>query len=47
MCGLQNLKTNNDIVVRQANKGGGIVILDKDKFIEEALRQLIAKPISH
>lgn len=37
---LESLKANNETVIREADKCGGIVILDKTSYIEEAMRIL-------
>ena len=37
---LTELKTNYHIIIKQADKGGAIVIMDRDLYIAEALRQL-------
>ena len=37
---LRNLKLQNDIIIRNADKGNTVVILNKDDYIEEGLRQL-------
>lgn len=37
---LSNLKNNENIVIKQADKGGATVILDKVNYINEAYRQL-------
>ncbi len=37
---LQKLRHNQDIIVTEADKNMGIVLIDKDKYIEEGLRQL-------
>lgn len=41
--GLQSLCSRKNIVVRPADKGGGIVILDKDKY-EEEMYQILNEP---
>ncbi|KAJ8034221.1 hypothetical protein HOLleu_20964 [Holothuria leucospilota] len=40
---LHDLKNNNDIVVRQADKGGAITLLDRDAYVREASTQLSNK----
>ena len=37
---LRDLKNNNDIVIRQADKGGAITLLDRNSYIMEAETQL-------
>ena len=37
---LQDLRTDNTVVIKPADKGGSIVILDLKDYIEEGLRQL-------
>ena len=37
---LRMLKDNNSIIIKPADKGGATVILDKDNYILEAIRQL-------
>ena len=37
---LSQLSNTQDIVIRPADKGGAIVILDKSEYIREGLRQL-------
>ena len=37
---IQALKDNRDIVIKPADKGGAMVILDRDQYIKEGLRQL-------
>ncbi len=37
---LRDLKSNNDIVVKKADKGGAIVVLNRSDYIEECHRQL-------
>ena len=37
---LENLGKDNDLVFKQADKGGGIVLLDKQQYINEVNRQL-------
>src|SRR6266516_3185326 len=37
---LKSLKVNNSIVIKSADKGGAIVIMDKEAYISEANRQL-------
>ncbi len=40
MNALQNLKNDNSIIIKPADKGGATVILDKNNYILEAQRQL-------
>jgi hypothetical protein len=37
---IHNLKTDNDLIVKPADKGGAIVIWPKDPYLAEAYRQL-------
>ena len=37
---LENLRNYDDIVIKQADKGSAVVILDRDKYVAEAMRQL-------
>ena len=37
---LKNLRNNNSIVIKPADKGGSTVILNKDSYLREAYRQL-------
>ena len=37
---LKNLKSYNDIVIKEADKGSGVVVMDRDRYIKEAFRQL-------
>ena len=40
---IENLKENNSIVIKKADKGSNIVILDRNFYIKEAMRQLSDK----
>ena len=40
---IENLKENNSIVIKKADKGYNIVILNRDYYIKEAMRQLSDK----
>ena len=37
---LENVRNYDDIVIKQADKGSAVVILDRDKYVAEAMRQL-------
>lgn len=37
---LNDLKKNDEIIIKKADKGGGLVIMDKSDYIKEAERQL-------
>lgn len=37
---LKELRANTSIIIKRVDKGGGTVIMDKEKYIQEALRQL-------
>ena len=37
---LHDLKGNNDIVIKPADKGGSIVVMDKDNYMKETCAQL-------
>lgn len=37
---LKWLSTNDDIIIKRADKGGAVVAWDRDQYITEALRQL-------
>ena len=38
--GIGNLRTYDDIIIKQADKGSAVVILDRDRYVAEAIRQL-------
>ena len=40
---MKTLKTNKDIVIKPADKGGAIVIMNKQDYIDEGMRQLANK----
>ena len=40
---IENLKENNSIVIKKSDKGSNIVILDREYYIKEAMRQLSDK----
>ena len=40
---IENLKENNSIVIKKADKGSNIVILDRNYYIKEAMRLLSDK----
>ena len=37
---MQNLRKRDDIIITKADKGGAVVIVDVDDYVEEANRQL-------
>lgn len=37
---IDHLTKNESIIIKPADKGGAVVIMDRDKYVEEALRQL-------
>ena len=37
---LQNLRKYDDIIIKQADKGSAVVIMDKEAYLQEAMRQL-------
>lgn len=37
---LENLRGYEDIIIKQADKGSAVVVMDRDAYIEEAMRQL-------
>ena len=37
---LENLRKYEDIVIKQADKGSGVVVMDRTRYIAEAMRQL-------
>ena len=37
---LENLRECDDIVIKEADKGTGFVIMDKDRYISEGMQQL-------
>ena len=37
---MKNLRNYDDIIIKQADKGSAVVILDRDKYVAEAMRQL-------
>jgi hypothetical protein len=37
---LQNLRINEDIIIKPADKGSAVVVMDKSAYIREAERQL-------
>ena len=40
---MKTLKTNKDIVIKPADKGGAIVVMNKQDYIDEGMRQLANK----
>ena len=37
---MKELRTYDDVVIKEADKGAGVVVLDKTLYVREALRQL-------
>ncbi|KAL9958229.1 hypothetical protein ACROYT_G035215, partial [Oculina patagonica] len=37
---LENLRSYDDIIIKQADKGSAVVVLDKGTYVQEAMRQL-------
>ena len=37
---LQNLRSNEDIIIKQEDKGSAVVVMDKSAYIRGAVRQL-------
>ena len=37
---LQNLRKYDDVIIKQADKGSAVVIMDKEAYLQEAMRQL-------
>ena len=37
---LQNLRKYDDIIIKQADKGSAVVIMDKEAYLQEAIGQL-------
>ena len=37
---LENLRGYDDIVIKQADKGSAVVVMDREKYVDEAMRQL-------
>ena len=37
---LQNLRDYDDIIIKQADKGSAVVIIDKEAYLQVAMRQL-------
>ena len=42
---LQDLRTYDDIIIKQADKGSAVVVMDKEAYLQEAMRQLTDKEI--
>ena len=40
---LQDLRTYDDIIIKQADKGSAVVVMDKQAYLQEAMRQLTDK----
>ena len=43
---MENLSNNDDIIIKQADKGSAVVILDRYKYVAEAMRQLNDSEVS-
>ena len=42
---LDNLRSYDDIIIKQADKGSAVVIMDKKEYLREAMRQLDDKEV--
>jgi len=42
---LENLRGYDDIVIKQADKGSALMVMDREKYVDEAMRQLIDKDL--
>ena len=42
---LENLRGYDDIVIKQADKGSAVVVMDRKKYVDEAMRQLNDKDV--
>ena len=42
---LENLRGYDDIVIKQADKGSAVMVMDMEKYVDEAMRQLIDKDV--
>ena len=42
---LQDLRTYDDIIIKQADKGSAVVVMDKEAYVQAAMRQLTDKEI--
>ena len=42
---LENLRGYEDIVIKQADKGSAVVVMDREKYVSEAMRQLNDKEV--
>ncbi len=41
ICSINELRTNNNIIIKPADKGGAVVVMNKDLYKAEGLRQLL------
>ena len=42
---LQDLRTYDDIIIKQADKGSAVVVMDKEAYLQKVMRQLTYKEI--
>lgn len=42
---LENLRSYDDIIIKQADKGSSVVVMDKEAYLKEAMRQLDDKEV--
>lgn len=44
---MRDLKSNFNVVIRQADKGSAVVIMDRDRYIQEGYRHLTDTSVYH